>query len=378
MVGVGVGCPVWQPLRTIDAARSGIRIEERHRGMRHRGIEAKAVGLIAVFIFFLGGCAGRLSRFEFTRLEMGVKTRVVTYAASKEEAEAGAAAAFGRIAELDAMMSDYRADSELMRLCGRPAGEAVPVSKDLFEVLSTAQRISAASDGAFDVTVGPVVALWREARRTHELPSKEATEEARGRVGWREVVLEPARRTVTLRRPGMRLDLGAIGKGYAAEEGVRVLRAHGQGRCLVALAGDIYAGDPPPGEKGWRVEVIEEAAIPWRTVLLKNEGVSTSGDAEQFVEVGGVRYSHIVDPRTGTATTTRLRATVVARHGAIADGASTAVTILGPTKGAELVCGLGAAMVIQMPDGTVIGDEEAYRVRWAEESESEPAETKPR
>src|SRR5262249_15451987 len=137
-------------------------------------------------------------------------------------------------------------------------------------------------------------------------------------------------------------------------------------------------GAPPPGEPGWRVEVIEDRAIQWRTALLKDEAASTSGDTEQFVAIGGVRYSHIVDPRTGMGITTRLRATVGARHGAVARGAGRAVTVLGPAPGAELVCGLGAATVIQMPDGTVIGDEEAYPLRWAEEPVPGPGGTGPR
>src|SRR5262245_6236113 len=158
--------------------------------MRHRGIEARMVGLIAVFIALLGGCSGRLQRFELTRLAIGVKPRVVTYAPSKEEAERGAAAAFGRIAELDAIMSDYRADSELMRLCAAPVGSPVAISKDLFEVLRTAQRVSEGTGGAFDVTVGPAVALWRRARDTGALPGEAEVESALAAVGWQTLVLD--------------------------------------------------------------------------------------------------------------------------------------------------------------------------------------------
>ena len=144
------------------------------------------VGLLLMMV--LGGCAAKEERFEFTRLEMGVRARVVMYARSKEAAEAGAKAAFARIAELDACMSDYRPDSEVMRPVPRPVGQAVPISAELFEVLATAQRVSEASGGAFDVTVGPVVVLWRQARKEQNFPrAMRRLGAAMEAVGWRNV-----------------------------------------------------------------------------------------------------------------------------------------------------------------------------------------------
>lgn len=275
--------------------------------------------------------AGSLARFEFTRVQMGVQSRIVLYAANRAEAEAAAAAAFERIGALDAVMSDYRRDSELARLCERAGGEAVPVSRDLFRVLAAARAVSEATGGAFDVTVGPAVALWRRARQTRQLPTEEERLEAMSLIGWQWVVLDRTAGTVRLAQPGMRLDLGGIGKGYAAAEAVETLRARGVGRCLVGLAGDIATGDAPPGRIGWEVEVEVDGAGAGgerMALLLANRSVSTSGSREQFVEIDGRRYSHMVDPRTGLGATTSRVAAVVGKEGAVVDAAATALCVV--------------------------------------------------
>jgi thiamine biosynthesis lipoprotein len=305
--------------------------------------------LVVLVIVGLGGCAreARLERFEFTRLEMGVKTRVVTYARSREEAERGAQAAFARVAELDACMSDYRQDSELMRLCRGAEGTPVRVSADLFSVLKTAGRVSGASDGAFDVTVGPAVALWRQARRDATLPSSSQIAEAQKAVGWQSVELDERQRTVTLRKTSMRLDLGGIAKCYAAQQAVEVLKGQGQARCLVALAGDICVGEAPPGTDGWRIDVAPPPGRDERrTLALVNTCASTSGDKEQYVEIGGQRYSHIIDPRTAMALTNHAQATVVGRDGAVVDAAATALCVLGASRAGEVGEKLGVSCAV--------------------------------
>ena len=285
---------------------------------------------------------GDLSRFEFESKHMGTTFRVVLYAADRETAEKAKAAAFARVAELDGIMSDYKKDSELMRLCrafAKEVGEPVPVGADLFFVLSKAEELSKASDGAFDVTVGPVVQLWRLARRTQQLPDPKELAEALAKVGYRKVRLDPVKRTVRLLTPGMQLDLGGIAKGYAADEALKVLREKfGITRALVAAAGDITCGDPPPGKDGWAVDIapIATGQKP-RALRLANAAVSTSGDLEQFVEIGGVRYSHIVDPRTGLGVTGRRSVSVIAKRGITADSMTKAVMLLPPEKGLALV-----------------------------------------
>jgi thiamine biosynthesis lipoprotein len=289
---------------------------------------------------------------------MGVRTTITVYAPSEETASSAAAAAFDRIGELDGIMSDYRPTSELMRLCARAGGGAMPVSADLFEILAESQRIARASAGAFDVTIGPAVRMWRAARTTGRLPSAENLARVRELVGWRKVRLDPSARTVELAKPGMMLDLGGIAKGYAAQRAVEVLKGRGLGRCLVALSGDIVAGEPPPappGEVGWRIAV--GAAGEGRTremLLLANGAVSTAGDEEQFVEIAGVRYSHIVDPGTMLGMTAHRRVTVVSmgpRGGDWADGLDTPWCVLGAERGRVMLGEFGGVAGIVEEEG---------------------------
>ena len=281
-----------------------------------------------------------LTRYRYDEPLMGTRFRIVLYAPDKATADRAARAAYARGAALNDVMSDYKADSELMRLCARAGGDPVKVSDDLFVVLERAQEVARRSGGAFDVTVGPMVRLWRRARRTRQLPDAEELAQARALVGHDKVVLDPKARTVRLTRAGMRLDLGGIAKGYAADRMLATLRAHGVTRALVAAGGDVVVGRRPPDADAWTVglaPVENPDDPPKRSLLLENAAVSTSGDAEQYVEIGGTRYSHIVDPRTGLGLVGRMSATVVAPDGLTADSLTKVVAVLGPEKGFPLV-----------------------------------------
>jgi thiamine biosynthesis lipoprotein len=269
---------------------------------------------------------------EYTEVHMGVPVRVVVYAGGETKGRAAARAAFDRIAALERVMSDYRPDSELRRLEARPA-EWVDVSPELFEVMARAIEIARATDGAFDPSVGPLVALWREARRSGRLPEASALARARGLTGWRRIDLDAARRAIRLGVAGMRLDLGGIAKGYILQHALRTLHEHGVARALLEAGGDIVVGDAPPDRPGWRVDAPgADAAFAARAASLTNAALATSGSAMQFVEIDGVRYSHVVDPRTGLGLTNHLQARVIASDGATADALSTALTVLGPTR----------------------------------------------
>lgn len=275
-------------------------------------------------------------RFEYRQLHMGVEARLVFYAADSARALTAARAAFDRIAELDAIMSDYRDDSELMRLVAEPVGTWVSVSDPLWRVLLFAQQLARESNGAFDVTAGPVVRQWREARRTGELPGPRELAEARSRTGSRLLELDPDRKAVRLHRPGMRLDLGGIAKGFAADEALETLRRQGIDHALIEMGGDIVVGDPPPGQNGWRIRIADAAGAP-PLIELANAAISTSGDAVQFVEIDGVRYSHVVDPRTGMALRDRTAATVIAPDGLRSDPLSTLAGVLGEEEGSAFL-----------------------------------------
>jgi len=269
-----------------------------------------------------------LIRFTFTEYHMGISARIVLYAKSEEDAQRAGRAAFERIADLESKMSDYRPDSEVMRLCQRP-GEAVKVSPELLTVLRRADAVSRQTNGGFDVTVGPLIQLWRQARKDGKLPSPQKISDAKKAVGWRMIAIDGRAGTVKLQRPGMRIDLGGIAKGYAGDEALRVMRKEGISRVLIEMGGDIVLGDAPPGTSGWKISVPNAASPGFPAEMtIKNCAISTSGDTEQFVEIGGKRYSHIVDPKTGYGLTSRVQATVIAPDGLTSDPLSTAMTML--------------------------------------------------
>lgn len=295
----------------------------------------------------LGGLVGvnalqpsKLERHVYTEPHMGTTFRIVLYAADEVTAKKAAQAAFARVAELNAIMSDYQPTSELMRLCQKAGGPPVAVSVDLFEILRKSEELAQMSDGAFDVSISPVVRLWRKARRTREMPKAEEIKRALDLVDYRKIKLDPRGRTVQLMLMGMLLDLGAIAKGYAADAALAVLRQHGVRSALVAAGGDIAVGDAPPDAAGWKVGIAplkNPDAPPTQYLLLKNAGVSTAGDSEQFVEIAGKRYSHIIDPKTGLGLIGRRSVTVIAPNATTSDGLDTMLCVLGPERGMKVI-----------------------------------------
>ncbi|MEX2269964.1 MAG: FAD:protein FMN transferase [Vicinamibacterales bacterium] len=262
--------------------------------------------------------------------------RILLHASDGSRAERAARAAFERIAELDRVMSDYQPDSEVRRL--ETAGRNwTPVSPDLLEVLTIAVSVARATEGAFDPTVGPLVALWREARKTGTLPAAPELDAARKLVSWRQLEINRAAGAVRLAQAGMRLDLGGIAKGYILQQALRTLRTNGLSRALIESGGDIVAASGPPGLAGWRVDAPgADDVFRRRASSLTNAALATSGSTEQFIEIDGVRYSHIVDPRTGLGVTNQVLARVIARDAATADALATALTVVGPA-GAQAI-----------------------------------------
>ena len=282
----------------------------------------------------------RLERYSQRGVHMGVEFEVVLYAPSEAAAKQALLAAFTRVAQLDKCLSDYDPESELSKLsAGSPSAAPVKVSDDLWAILRTSQELSERSEGKFDITIGPLTKLWRRARRQKELPAKELIAKALESVGYKHLELDEKLHTARLRQPNMRLDAGGIAKGYAAEEALSTIRKLGITRALVRASGDIAVGDPPAGEKGWKIGLapLDPDQPPERFIWLKNAAVSTSGDARQHLIVDGKRYSHIIDPQTGYGVSSRSSVSVIAPRGMDADSLASAVSILGPEKGLKLV-----------------------------------------
>lgn len=317
--------------------------------------------LLATVWVATSGCATTplppdLRRFEFAQPHMGTIFRVVLFAADSAGAAAAASEAFAVVHRLDSLLSDWDPSSELSRL-GEVAGSAEGrgVSPEVCEVLSRARDWAERTGGAFDPTIGPLTRLWRWSARRGELPDPERLAAARAAVGWRHMRVEVAPDdgcVVWLDRPAMALDLGGIAKGWAADAALATLRRLGYASALVDAGGDIAVGAAPPGEDSWRVVVGGEAGgpptSPERVLSLANVGVATSGARYRFVEVGGVRYSHVIDPRTGLGVTRPRAVTVIAPDATTADVLASAVSVLDAAAGRALVASVPGARVITL------------------------------
>lgn len=284
-----------------------------------------------------GAAPAEDQRFTFTHPSMGTVFQIILYAGDETRAQKAAAAAFHRIDQINQLASDYLPESELSRCNRASAHQPIALSEDLFALMAHSLEAARLSDGAFDITATSAIQQWRRARRKQRLPSAEETAKAIALTDWRALVLDDKTRTLTKTKEGLLLDLGGIGKGYAADAALRVIREQGIARALVAGSGDLAIGEAPPGKSGWDVALRtfekEEDNDRLLQVSLKNCGCSTSGDLHQFLELEGKRYSHIVDPKTGLGLTSRLACTVIGPDATTSDAMATAMCVLGMENG---------------------------------------------
>jgi thiamine biosynthesis lipoprotein len=298
-------------------------------------------------------------RVAATRPLMGVAWTITVHARNRETGELAIAAGFAEAERLERILSDYDPESELSRLsAAAPTREPIRVGDDLWAMLARANDMRGLSDGAFDITVGPLTTLWRQSRRSGHLPRPEKLAAALAAVGGDAVVLNCDARTVSLTRPGVRLDPGGIGMGYTADRVLALLASRGIASAMVDASGDVAVSAAPPGTDGWRIEV---APMPGdragQVVVLENAAITTSGDARQFVEIDGRRFSHIVDPRTGLGVAGPAAVTVIAPDCTTADAVATAASVLGHEHGPAMIArfpGVSARFVWR--DGEAVSD----------------------
>lgn len=366
--------------KTIPVNRSGLQREAdwavgQLQGRDLNSMISRTWSWVGLFFVAWAGLADvafaqSLARYTFTEPHLGTIVDLTLYAPTESVANEAARSAFARVKELDLIFSDYKADSELMRLCAEAGtGRRVKVSSELFDALKLSLTISEQSEGAFDVTIGPLVKLWRTARKQRRLPTPEQIVQAKELVGWKLIRLDENARSVELLKKGMQLDFGGMAKGLIAHDVIQKLRERDIRHALIAISGDIVAGDSPPGTDGWKVAVARldlrskgdpksegESQPSGRLLKMSNCAVSTSGDQFQFVEIDGVRYSHIVDPITGKGMTRRSSVTVVAPNGALADVLDTAACLMGPERGLRLIERYQNvdAIIVQANDGTLV------------------------
>jgi thiamine biosynthesis lipoprotein len=268
--------------------------------------------VLVLFLLPLAGTAAdaparQAARTDTLRLEssvvaMGSAYSVAVYGDDRTQMEEAVDAAFAEVHRLDEMLSNYKPESELSEV-NRLAGEhPVAVTPELFNLLAACVEYSRESEGAFDITVGPLMKVWGFYKGTGRLPHRAEVRGALERVGYRNILLDPATRSVRFSRPGIELDPGGIGKGYAVDRMIEVMKPYGIRTALASAAGSsIYGLGAPPGEKGWRVQIRDpkDENKSVAEVFLKDESMSTSGNYEKFFRAEGKTYSHIMDPRTG-------------------------------------------------------------------------------
>jgi len=257
--------------------------------------------------WYARGQPAGLARLELTDEAMGSSFSLVLFGADRAGLESAAAAAFAEAHRLDRLLSNYLAESDWSAMNREAARRSVRVTPELFALLSDCLEYSRMSDGAFDITVGPLIKVWGFYKgegglpRPKEVPKK--VKDALKRVGYRHVQLDPGARTVRFARPGMDLDPGGIGKGYAVDRMIEVLKQAGVRIALVSASGSsIYGlGAPPDEPQGWPITIRSprDPSAAATHVVLENMSLSTSGSYEKFFWADGRTYSHIVDPRTG-------------------------------------------------------------------------------
>ncbi len=306
-----------------------------------RGAAAAALCLAAAAIPPLPASrAAAQAHHVASRMSMGSLYTIELHGPDASDLPRIAGLALDEVDRLDRMMSHYRRDSTLSRVNRDAAAAPVAVEPELFEVIAESLRYSRDSGGAFDITVGPLMKAWGFFRDDGRVPAEEELARARGRIGYRHVIANPADRTIRFTRPGVELDLGGIGKGYAVDRVVAILKDHDIPAALVSAGGStIYALGAPPDRDGWPLDVQDplDAGRIAITLHVRDRALSISGSSEQFFERDGVRYSHVMDPRSGQPVRHVLGVAVLAPTGIAGDALDNALFVAGVREGPRLL-----------------------------------------
>ena len=311
-------------------------------------------------------------RFELSIPAMGSHVDMVVYAQSRSQAKTVFDAGIAEIERLAVVLSNYDSNSEISKFCSSPTGDWIPLSHDLSTVLIQSRRWHGLSEGAFDITVGPLTQLWRSSRKTKQLPTQSEIDDAKQRCGWASVEfdvafggtdLRPPLRA-TLLKPKMRLDLSGIAVGYIVDAAFEKMIACGCRSLLLNAGGDIRVGDAPPGSEGWRVTIagLGKELPPLAMLRIQNCAVTTSGDLNQYVEIDGHRYSHFIDPKSGDPIERRQSVTTIAATTLDADAGATALAILGMNRASGMFNSLPLVEAILVEAGPT--DMAPIRTRW--------------
>jgi len=264
---------------------------------------------------------------------MGTGFSIVAYGEDRGRLQSAVAQGLEEARRLDEMLSNYKPDSEWSQMNRQAADRPFPASTELFELLSACVEYSRASEGAFDISVGPLMKLWGFYKGTGHLPHRAEVRGALSLVGYRNILLDASNHWVRFAKKGVELDPGGIGKGYAVDRIAQILKDQGVQRALVSGGGSsIYAIGAPPNEPGWKVDIKNprDPSKAIESVLLKDESMSTSGSYEKFFRAEGHLFSHIMDPRTGFPSQGMLSTSVITPKTIDSEAWAKPYYILGP------------------------------------------------
>ena len=276
---------------------------------------------------------------RFDQMGTFVDIQIPCHPEAIETAKTAIATAREEISRLEALLSPYRPDSDVSKINHNAANNPVPVSGDTFRVVKKALEISELTKGAFDITFAPVGKIWGLDKEKPHIPSEREIEKKLPLVDYRNVILDERKKTIAFAKTGMEIGLGGIAKGTVVDAAIRKIRSHGINDALVNAGGDLYAMGLNRKRRPWGIGILHprNKDLFITTLDLSNRAIVTSGDYERMVEVGGKRYHHILDPRTGRVARKSISVSVVAPDAETADALSTALFVMGKDGGLSLV-----------------------------------------
>jgi FAD:protein FMN transferase len=315
--------------------------------MRGAARRAIAIAVLSFLIAASAACRGRtrddaggVRAVERVGVAMGSELRLTAWATDDATARSAFDAVFAEFERLEAQMSTWRPGSDVLRINAAAGDHAVPVAADVRDVLRLARQISEWTEGTFDVTFGALTDVWKfDQDQDNTIPSAEAIRARLPLIDYRQIAIDDRAGTVFLMRKGMKIHLGGIGKGYAVEHAMNILRRAGLRDFMIQAGGDLYVGGHKDGRL-WRLGINDPRGPEghsFATVDLTDSTFSTSGDYARFFMKGGMRYHHILDPATGQPARLCRSVTIVSESPVVADAIAKGVFILGPEKGMALV-----------------------------------------
>ncbi len=319
----------------------------RHRSPLSSGWQLIVRAMVAQMALFISShfskAQGMLEGYDFTFPAMGSSVTLSAYSESEKQVTEAFEEVRHEMERLSAIMTDYHPQSELNRLheCPSELNSHVssPMSPELFEVLCAAEDWHRQSQGRFDVAIGNLTRLWRNARKSERIPLKNEIDEALKHSGWHLLKLDRQTRQLHFSDSKVRLDLGGIAAGYIVDKGFDILVKHGLDRSLINAGGDIRCGVAPPNRPGWKIEIasIRRGGPPVKRIFLSQAAITTSGDLWQFTTIDGVRRSHILDPKTGEGVIGPMSVSLIASRCIDADAGATALCVMGKRNAFQFV-----------------------------------------